>query len=467
MVSIEKTADQPVTSASPVGQGPTTAAKPTGKPPVPIRLGRSVIGPTVFAILIVAVFLGGFGAWAALAPLSSAAIATGVVSPDGNRRTIQHLEGGIIREILVSEGDVVLLDDPVMVLEDVTSRAERDMRESRLHVFRTLEARLETELLDGNALVFPDDLIALGADDPVVARAIDDQRRQFQVRNGAMENRQQILEARVAQLQEEIAGREAQIVSQERQLELIEREIADVESLVSRGLERMPRLLSLQRTEAEIAGDIGENQAAIAQAEQAIGETQLQMIELVSSRREENAESLASVRAEMTTISEELRSYQDALQRTVIRSPVQGTVVNLRFHTVGGVIRPGDPVVDIVPDNEELIVDARVSPIDIDVVHAGLPAEIHLTAYSQRNLPRLTGEVRTVSADRLTDQATGEPYYQAIVEVPAADVQALGEDIALTPGMPVDVMIATGDHTVLTYLMAPIERSLARTFREE
>ena len=303
MVSIEKTADQPVTSAKPAGPGPASAGKPTGQTPVPIRLGRSVIGPTVFAILIVAVFLGGFGAWAALAPLSSAAIATGVVSPDGNRRTIQHLEGGIIREILVSEGDVVLLDDPVMVLEDVTSRAERDMRESRLHVFRTLEARLETELLDGNALVFPDDLIALGADDPVVARAIDDQRRQFQVRNGAMENRQQILEARVAQLQEEIAGREAQIVSQERQLELIEREIADVESLVSRGLERMPRLLSLQRTEAEIAGDIGENQAAIAQAEQAIGETQLQMIELVSSRREENAESLASVRAEMTTIS--------------------------------------------------------------------------------------------------------------------------------------------------------------------
>ena len=459
---------KPSTAADAVKITKDTAAGAEAKAATrPLTLRGLVMGPILAGVLIVVVFLGGFGAWASLAPLSSAAIATGIVSPDGNRRTVQHLEGGIVREILVTEGDQVAVGDPVVILEDVASRAERNMRESRLHVYRTLEARLVTELEGAETLELPDDLLVLAETDIVVRTAIEDQHRQFEVRRETLVNRRDILGARIGQLREEIGGHQAQITALERQLELIDREIADVESLVARGLERMPRLLSLQREQAEIAGDIGANQAAIAQAEQSIGETELQIMDLETNRREENAEALAGVRAEITTIFEELSRHEDALQRTVIRAPVPGTVVNLRIFTEGGVIGPGNPILDIVPEDEELIIEARVSPTDIDVVSAGLPAEIYLTAFTQRHLPRLIGEVRTVSADSLTDQNTGEPYYRAVVEVPGEELAALDEDIVLTPGMPVEVMIATGAHTVLTYLMAPVERSLNRTFREE
>ena len=166
-------------------------------------------------------------------------------------------------------------------------------------------------------------------------------------------------------------------------------------------------------------------------------------------------------------MEEQLLASQDVLARTVIVAPVAGTVVNLQFHTAGGVIGPGNPIVDIVPSDEDLIIEARVSPVDIDVVRTGLNAEVHLTAYSQRNLPRLTGIVRTVSADRLTDEATGEPYYLARVEVAGEELERLGDDIDLLPGMPAEVMIATGDRTVIDYLMSPIEDTFRRAFREE
>ncbi|MCA8906648.1 MAG: HlyD family type I secretion periplasmic adaptor subunit [Rhodospirillaceae bacterium] len=448
-------------SPAPLAPAPAAAAVE------PLNLVRLMRGPLLFALLAAFVFLGGFGTWAALVPLSSAAIAPGVVSPDGNRRTVQHLEGGIVREILVAEGDRVQVGDPVVVLEDVASRVERDLRESRLNVYRALEARLVAELAGLDELVFPEELVAMAEDDLELATAIEDQRRQFDLRVATLANREEIMRARIAQLRQEIAGRGAQIEALERQSELIDQEITSVETLVRQGLERMPRLLSLERAEAEIAGEIGENQSAIARAEQAIGETDLQIIDLRSNQRQEGAEMLVSVRNEMAEVREELLREEDALDRTIIRAPVAGTVVNLRIFTEGGVIRAGDPILDIVPEDEELIIDARVSPTDIDVVRAGLPAQIHLTAYVQRNLPRLEGEVRTVSADRLTDPQTGESYFQAIVEVPAEALDALGSDVELTPGMPVDVMIATGDHTVLTYLLAPVDRILARTFREQ
>lgn len=454
------------TPASAPAAAPASAPG-AGATPEPLDLGRMMRGPLLFALIVAGLFLGGFGAWAALVPLSSAAIAPGVVSPDGNRRTVQHLEGGIVREILVAEGDRVQVGDPVVVLEDVASRVERDLRERRRNVYRALEARLVAELAGLDELVFPDDLMALAHDDLEVATAIEDQRRQFELRVATLANREEIMRARVAQLQQEIAGRSAQIEALERQSDLIGQEIASVDSLVRQGLERMPRLLSLERAEAEIAGEIGENRSAIARAEQAIGETELQIIDLRSNQRQEGAEMLSTVRSQMAEVREELLREEDALDRTVIRAPVAGTVVNLRIFTQGGVIRAGDPILDIVPEDEELIIDARVSPTDIDVVRAGLPAQIHLTAYVQRNLPRLEGEVRTVSADRLTDPQTGESYFQAIVEVPAEALEALGSDVELTPGMPVDVMIATGDHTVLTYLLAPVDRILARTFREQ
>ena len=430
-------------------------------------LWRQCRSPIIIGTVILALFFGGFGGWAALAPLASAAVASGIVGPDGNRRTVQHLEGGIIREILVTDGDMVTVGQPLLVLEDIAARAARDQGETRWFTMRALEARLMAELDEADAIANPADLLERAETDPRVAAALRDQEVHFQTRRESMASRVAILRARIAQLREEIAGLEAQIVSLDRQIELIDQEVVNVQILVDQGLERMPRLLSLQRNQAELDGSRAGNRSAIARAEQAIGETELQILDQQSQQREDIASNLANVRAEIASIEEQLLASQDVLARTVIVAPVAGIVVNLQFHTAGGVIGPGSPILDIVPSDEDLIIEARVSPVDIDVVRAGLNAEVHLTAYSQRNLPRLTGVVRTVSADRLTDEATGEPYYLARVEVAGEELASLGDDIDLLPGMPAEVMIATGDRTVIDYLLSPIEDTFRRAFREE
>ena len=447
----------------------TAPAQPMPGPsqPTPLSLSRLVRGPRLAGLAVILVFLGGFGGWASMAPLSSAAVAPGIVSPDGQRRTVQHLEGGIIQEILVRDGDVVGIGERLLVLEDVAVRSERDIRESRLNGLLAVEARLVAELTLADAIVFPADLLARAETDAELAAALDDQRTHFETRAAAFVSRADILEARIAQLHEEIAGLEVQIDSQVRQLDLIDREIAGVGQLVDQGLERLPRLLSLQRMQAEIEGEIGANRSTIARAEQAIGETGLQILDLEANRREEAAGSLANIRAEIATIGEELRAREDVLARTMVTAPVAGTVVGLQFHTVGGVVRPGETILDIVPADEELIIDARLSPTDIDVVAPGLEAEVHLLAYAQRDMARLTGRVRDVSADRLVDEATGEAYFRARIEVLPEALDSLGDDIVLTPGMPADVLITTGERSMLDYILSPIERSLSRAFREQ
>lgn len=447
----------------------TAPAQPMPGPsqPAPLSLSRLVRGPRLAGLAVILVFLGGFGGWASMAPLSSAAVAPGIVSPDGQRRTVQHLEGGIIQEILVRDGDVVGIGERLLVLEDVAVRSERDIRESRLNGLLAVEARLVAELTLAEAIAFPADLLARAETDAELAAALDDQRTHFETRAAAFVSRADILEARIAQLHEEIAGLEVQIDSQVRQLNLIDREIAGVGQLVDQGLERLPRLLSLQRMQAEIEGEIGANRSTIARAEQAIGETGLQILDLEANRREEAAGSLANIRAEIATIGEELRAREDVLARTMVTAPVAGTVVGLQFHTVGGVVRPGETILDIVPADEELIIDARLSPTDIDVVAPGLEAEVHLLAYAQRDMARLTGRVRDVSADRLVDEATGEAYFRARIEVLPEALDSLGDDIVLTPGMPADVLITTGERSMLDYILSPIERSLSRAFREQ
>lgn len=450
--------------------GPPAVPAPPGQQQgglPPLNLRRMVRGPAIAGVIVSVLFLGGFTTWSTMAPLSSAAVASGVVSPDGSRRTVQHLEGGIIQEILVRDGDRVEAGQRLVVLEDVAARSERDMRESRFYSLAAVEARLVAELNQAETIEFPLELIVASQSDWDLAAALADQRIHFETRAAGFANRTGILEARIAALREEVSGLEVQIASQERQLSLIDEEIAGVQQLVDQGLERRPRLLALQRQQAEIDGSIGANRAAIARAEQVIGETRLQILDLESNLREEVAGSLANLRAEIATIEEELRAREDVLARTLVSAPVSGTVVGLQFHTVGGVVRSGDPILDIVPDDDELIIDARLTPTDIDSVTPGQSAEVHLLAYAQRNMPRLTGTVRDVSADRLVDEVTGEPYFRARVEVEQEALLDLGEEIVLTPGMPVEVMIATGEQTVLDYVVGPLVRSFNRAFREQ
>jgi len=430
-----------------------------------LGIWTSLRGPALAGVGVIAFFVLVGVLWGGSAPIAGAAIAPGIVSPDGQRRTIQHLEGGIIHQLLVSGGDYVTQGQPLVVLEETQALADFQRILSQRRTYAAMQARLEAEQALAEEITFPDWLIA-EADSSGVTEIIATQQTLFQTRRIAQEGRASILRQRIAQLDEEIIGLESQIDSQNRQLSLIASEVEDVQELVNRGLERRTRLLALQRQAADIEGARGSNQAGVARARQSIGETDLQILNLNTDRQDEIANELNQVRFERAGVEQEFLSTQDVLARTSITAPISGLVVQIRFTTVGGVVRPGEAIMDIVPQEEELLIDAHVSPIDIDAVTAGMSARIILTAYSQRRLPRIDGIVRSISADRLVDEATGQPYFLARVAVNPEELAALEGQVTLTAGMPAEVYILTGERTAFEYLMEPIIQSFRRAFRE-
>jgi len=422
-------------------------------------------GPAFVGIGVIVFFVGVGVLWGGSAPIAGAAIAPGVVSPDGRRRTVQHLEGGIIHQLLVTSGDHVTQGQPLIVLEETQALADYNRIVVQRRTYAAMQSRLEAEQAGAEEITFPDFLIS-NAENPDVAQIIETQQTLFETRQAAQQSRADILRQRIAQLDEEIIGLESQIDSQNRQIALIASEVEDVQELVDRGLERRARLLALQRQQADIEGAVGANVAAIAQARQSIGETELQILNLDTDRQDEIANELNQVRFERAGIEQDLSRTQDILTRTSILAPISGIVVENRFTTVGGVIRPGEPILDIVPQEEELLIDARVSPNDIDSVQIGMTAQVILSAYSQRRLPRIDGQVKSISADRLVDEVTGQPYFLARVEVNPQELLDLEDRITLTAGMPAEVYILTGERTALEYLMEPVIQSFRRAFRE-
>lgn len=426
------------------------------------RLTRS---SRVLGYAVALVFFGGFGAWSAVAPLASAALAPGVISPDGARKTVQHLEGGIIRSIHVREGDTVDAGDPIVTLEDVRALARfEELRERELYMMAS-EARLAAEQLAETSIAFPDALTQ--SNEPRAKTVMNSQRALFESRIETQVARERILRQRIAQLNEEVDGLVEVIAAQDEQLALIGREIEGAQALYDKGLERLPRLLALQREQADIKAERAANKASIASNGQRIGETELQLFATKQQMQEQASAELTEVRAELATIRSQLPERADALARTEIVAPISGRVMNVQVTTeAGGVVGPGAPILDIVPNAAKLIIDARVSPQDIETVSAGMQARIILTAFNQRNLPHIHGVVRTVSADRITDERTGEPYFLAKIEVNVDDLATLSDEIALVSGMSADVMILTGERTFVDFLLKPFIDSMRRSFRE-
>lgn len=420
--------------------------------------------PKALGFAVVLLLVGGFGSWAATAPLSSAAVAPGLVSPDGNRKTIQHLEGGIIRRIHVREGQAVEPGQRLLTLEDIRAKAEFEtLRERYIHLLAT-EARLMAEELGAPEIEFPAELARMDRDE--VRRAIASQRELFANRRATRRGEEQILGQRIKQLNEQIAGLREVIAAQDEQIALIAREIKGVQQLYDKGLERLPRLLALQRAQADIRGTRAGNRSEIARSEQRIGETEMQLLTLRQQDLEKASEQLAEVRAELARLRSQFPLHEDVLSRTVVQAPMAGTVLNVRVTTESGVVRPGEPLLDIVPAEAKLVIDARVRPTDIDDVQAGMMARVVLVAYRQRHLPQIHGTVRSLSADRLVDERTGEPYFLAKVEVDPEELDRLGDLVRLAPGMPAEVMILTGEQTFLDYLIRPLSDSVRRSFRE-
>ena len=428
--------------------------------------GNMGVGRTmVFGVVLIALFFGGFGAWAVFAPLESAALASGVLSVSGKRKTIQHLEGGIVSEILVREGDTVSVADTLIVLDDTRARASLTVLEVQFRSAAALKARLEAERDGRPHVTYPEWLLTAVEEKKADRGLLATQDRIFRARAQSLENRAAIHRQRIAQLREEVVGLRQEIEAQDLQLALLEEEAASIRSLVEKGLEGKSRLLALERRKAEVVGRRAQNRARIARVEQRMGETRLSIVELSNARLNEVVAEIREVEARMSDLRERTSTARDVYARTRVTTPVAGTVVSLRVFTLGGVVGRGQPLMDIVPTGDELLVEAQINPTDIDTVYPDLQAQVRLTAFSHLTTPILTGTVLRVSADRLIDSRTGRPYYSAEVALDPGQPELA--ELNLQPGMPAEVMIVTGKRTALDYLLKPIVASFGRALREE
>lgn len=415
-------------------------------------------------LAILAVMIGGFGTWAAVAPLSGALVAPGVVTVETNRKTVQHLEGGIVLELRAREGDVVQRNDVLIRLEDTRVKAQLAVIDGRLEVLMAREARLAAERDDVDRIAFPEAL-RRRMSAPKVAEILRGQSEVFAARRSAFQGSISVLEQRAAQLREEIHGLQAQHAAKARQIEIIVKELRDLRELYEKGLVPRPRMLALEREKERLVGETGQHLADVARAEKAIGETELQTVQLRHTTRETAVTELREVEAEIFDLAERRVVFQDELERIEIRAPQAGQVVGVSVHTVGAVIKPGQPLMDIVPREDRLVVEARLRPEDVDKVAPGSKAHVRFSAFDRDTTPEVSGEVTTVSADRLTEQTGQEPYYAVRVSIAADQVARLGQ-LQLRAGMPAEVFIQTGDRTALSYLMKPFSDALRRSFND-
>lgn len=434
-------------------------------PPVPESPSRPrTRGTVVFGFLSMAIFFGAFAAWSALAPLTEAAIAPGMIKVEGTRRTVQHLEGGIVREILVRDGDRVRAGQPLMRLDDIRAGADLETLRSQRWAFVAQDARLQAELDGARDVAFPPALLA--AEEPRAQDAMAGQRAVFEARHAAITSQVSVQEARIGQQEALIAGATGLLRAQRQQLELIRREEEMTQTLVQQGLQRLPTLLALQRSAAALEGQGEDIQGQLDRAAQTVAEARNTITSIVSQRRQEVAAEQRDIRTRLAEVEERLRAAQDVAVRRDILAPEDGTVLNLRLFTVGAVVRPGDPVLDLVPAQDRLVAEVNLQPGDIDVVHVGLQAEVRLPAFKQRLVPYLHGHVTFVAQDVTVDERTRTSFYRVHILIDRDQLDRL-PSVQLVPGMPVEAMIQIGERSFLRYLTQPIVDSFTRAFREQ
>jgi HlyD family secretion protein/epimerase transport system membrane fusion protein len=444
------------------GQVTIYTRRPPRSSAMPSSLQASIGTPIRWGYVIILVFIVGFGLWAGFAPLAGGAVASGIITPSSSRRVVQHLEGGIIRDLRVRDGDVVKAGDPLIVLEPVQPQSAHDQLLADLRALEARRARLEAERTGAQTIDFPPSLLEDGKLAPVAAS----QQEIFEARRAAHAARRSVIEKRSEQLVSEIDGYEAQIASVERQIALINEEVEGKQKLLEQGLIPKPEALRLRRAQSELSARRAEFVTAIAKTKQQIGEANLQITSAEAARLDEVTGELDKIETDRSELMRRLRASEDVLNRTIIAAPVDGTVINMRFKTVGGVVQRGEPVLEIVPKDDSLIIEARVAPNDIHLVHPGQEAQIHLSAYSIRVMPRIKGVVRSASADRVTDPSGDQGYFLARVEIDRDDLAKRGAGMTLVPGMSAEVVFVTEERTLLQYLLAPIADVLRRGMRE-
>ena len=428
-----------------------------------VELKTSDISIRVIGFIILFITFGLFGGWATFAPLDSAALAPGVVTVKSYRKTVQHLEGGIVKDIVVRDGAQVEKGQLLIELDDTQARAQLGILRGQFITSKAQEARLLSEREGLKKIAYPEEL----ADSDT--RAIEARRSQDQVflaRKSAYEGEVSVLKQRIEQLRSQIKGLEALRGSKDDLAASYQEEIVDYRTLVNDGYADKQRLRELERNLARMKGETAEHQAEIARIEMQIGETKLQILQLQKEFQTEVAGLLGEAQAKLFDVNERIAAVQDTVSRTRILAPESGMVLGLTVHTIGGVISAGTPILDIVPQSEELIVEAQISPIDIDRVSTGMLAEIRFSAFKSATTPVIEGRLLSISADRLTNEQTGMPYYLGRVEVTEKGTRNLG-NLQLLPGMPAEVLINTGERTLLEYIVQPATNAFARSLIED
>jgi HlyD family secretion protein len=441
----------------------------------PVRLAlpspdHDVAGPRVngsmrLALLSIGLFVLAFAVWSWAAPLNSAAIASGFLEAEGGgRRTVQHLEGGIVRQFLVKEGQEVRAGQPLVLFDETQSEASDAALRTSFYGLLAQDARLTAERLGLPTVRYPAELLA-AAGDPEVKEIIAASNAEFASRRRGLAEQAQILSQRIGQSNADIRSSGAQIAALTDQAKLLDDEQMGVDMLVDEGLERKSRLLALQRQKALVDGERGKLTNNLDRLRDTIGETRAQMVSLRGQAVLEATGQQRQVQLQIAEAREKLTVSSDVRTRQQVVAPVAGRVANLRLITPGGVIGAGQPILDIVPTSEKIVVSARLRPIDIDVVHKGLKAEIKLTPYKARVIPNLIGTVKEVSPDAIYDKDAQQIYYKVIVEISAAQLKKY-PDVQLMSGMPAEVYIDLGSSSLLQYLFQPMIDSFNRSFRE-
>ncbi|MDR5875998.1 HlyD family type I secretion periplasmic adaptor subunit [Halomonas sp. CUBES01] len=416
-----------------------------------------------FGILFIA--LGGFVLWAVTASLAVAVVAPGSVSIESFKRTVQHLEGGIVEELMVEDGDKVEAGDTLLVLSDTQARSQLEIARSQYLISRAMEARLLAEQEGAEMLEMPEDI--RNPDSPRMQQIIAVQQSLFTARQQSLKSTLESLDEQIVQMREQIDGLEQRISVNNNRISSLRGEAEDFRSLYREGLGDNQRLRELERQILQYEGDNAEFRSNIAQLRSQISENRLEREIQQQEFQKEVGEQLRQAQSQIAESMEQIVSLSDQVERTVVKAPVSGTVVGSQVHTEGAVIRGGDTIMNIVPSNDGFVVAARIPTRDIDNIFVGQFAEIRFSAFNQRLTDVIDGEVIHVSADSFEDEATGENYYRARVRVTEKGREKMTEQMQLLSGMPAEVMIRTGERTFASYIAKPITDMLARAIRED
>jgi HlyD family secretion protein len=426
---------------------------------------RSIRTHLIVGLAIVVLLAGGLGGWASTMEISGALIAPGSIVVESNVKKVQHPTGGVVGEVLAHDGDTVKAGDVVVRLDDTVTKANLAIVTKNLDASYARAARLQAEQQGIDKIIFPKELLNR-ADDPDVKGLMASETKLFDVRvNGRVGQKAQLHE-RITQLNEEIAGLEAQEKAKDQEIALVEKELVGVRQLYDQHLVQLTRLTTLERDAARLNGERAQFVASRAQAKGKITETELQIIQVDKDMVSDVSKDLRETNDKIGEYVERKITAEDQLKRTDIRAPQDGMVEQSTVHTVGGVITAGDAIMMIVPQADDLQVEAKVNPQDIDKLQIGQKALLRLSAFNQRTTPELNGVVSRVSPDVTTEQRTGTSYYTIRVAMPPEEIARLGE-VKLIPGMPVEAFVQTGDRTMLSYLIKPLHDQMMRAFREK